>query len=181
MSDQDSKAAVELVARSEGWSADELGAVPMEAPFFHAWRFWRVQTGTIPPALRFVATNNAQAVPIKVDEGFGPLVAIEPLAIPDPESALAHVRFFLSVTMDRATVLSSVDEIFGLRAEGRSRWAEKVGPPEAKVAAWGYQVDLWLAQGGDLLRGDFAVDKQGKINVRIELVEERVGVRIPCL
>jgi len=181
MSDQASmSAAINLVARSEGWSAEGLGATPLEASFFRAWQFWRVQTCTIPPASRFAATNGARAVPIKVEEGFAPLVDLEPLSIPDPQAALALVRFFLSVALDRALILSSVDDILGLSAEARARWVEQVFPPEAKVAAWGFQVDLWLAEGGDLLRGDFAVEKEGKITVRIERVE-RVGVRIPLL
>jgi hypothetical protein len=174
-------AAIDLVARTQQWDPESLDAAPLDAPSFRKWRFWQVRTQTFPPASTFVATHGERAALLPLEEGLAPVVTVEPLAIASLEAAVEHVRFFLGITMPLATVLDSVEDVPGLRAEARALWADHVQPPAAHAAGEGFLVYLWLCERGALLRGAFHVERNGKIGVQLERVAEKVAIHIPML
>jgi len=173
--------AIELVARGERWEPTQLGAVEVEGGGFKTWRFWCVQTLSFPPASFFVSTHGTRALAVSFAEGLEPIVAVEPLALADEESALAHLRFFLSVTMYLAKELSSVDDIIGVSLKDRDRWALQVKPAAVRSTERGFHVRLWLFDRGTLLLGEFEVERSGKIGVALERVADGVGIPLILL
>lgn len=157
---------------------NDLEAHQIESEFFKKWQFWRINDGAMPPMVLVVATYSGGVCGLPMAGGFKNLVAVEPVQLSSPEAAVRYVTFFISVTDLPALVVDSVEKIPGTTPQERKEWVRRLGPPTGRPVAEGYLVDLWIWKHEQLLKGRFAIDKQGAITSDLSVAAPRIGVEI---
>jgi hypothetical protein len=170
--------AIQQVAREMEIAPGLLSARSLANPFFRSWTLWRVEDDATPPLVAFVATRGTDVKRLKLEEGFAPLVASEPVRLASNDDVLRYLELLLSVSKPMVDVLEGVGQVPGISEAHRAAWKDRIVPPAVRAAGNGHQVDAWLLDEGNLVQARFDIDARGQVKSDLKVAAPKIGVSI---